>query len=110
MWQRSSRSRWSSDPRQNHGFTCLGTCDNHLDDGSNVVAINVQQYQSWMCEKACVEVLDVEKGIAKRFRVADSCAACGYGGIDFTPASLAQFGRTTVGWEDAEFPIRWKWC
>lgn len=100
----------SGDPKQNHGYRCVGTCDNYLDDSSVVVALNVQQYQSGMCRKQCVEIYDVEKRISRRFTVADSCAACGYGGIDLTPASLAAFGRTTVGWEDAEFPIQWKFC
>lgn len=60
-----------------------------------------------MCESACVEVLDVARNVVEQFIVADSCQGCGYGGLDFTLASLAVLGRSA---EDGKFAIQWRFC
>jgi hypothetical protein len=59
-----------SDPAQNHGYSCLGSCDNRLDDNSLVVALNAEQYQRSMCQRQCVEITDVSSGRVGRFVVA----------------------------------------
>lgn len=109
------------------GYVCLGSCNNHLgtiprqlshnqpnltnppslsDDTSLSVALNIQQYTSSLCLSSRIEILDLERNMALQFPIADSCASCGYGGVDLTPGVLAKFGRRTGKWEDAEFPVR----
>ena len=38
-------------------------------------------------------MLDVEKGIARRFTILDRCAGCPFGALDLTPAAVEAFGR-----------------
>lgn len=94
-----------ADPGQNHGWSCVGSCDNRVTDDSMTVALNSGQYQSNYCERQYVEVLDVNRGSIGRFKIADRCMGCGWGGIDFTPAGWKSLGR---GMGEGSFTIKWR--
>ncbi|KAI9031994.1 hypothetical protein DFJ74DRAFT_652821 [Hyaloraphidium curvatum] len=92
----------------------MGSCGNRINDAVLGVAMNAPQYRAEMCtNRMQVDVLDVERGIARRFTVVDRCVGCPWGGLDLTPGSVAAFGRYAGKdrpnwWEDAEFPICWR--
>lgn len=113
----SGMSSWFNpcDPGQNHGWSCVGACDNPMDDNTVGVAVNAAQYRPEWCGKQMLEVQDVQKGTTLRLPVMDRCAACAAGGLDLTPAVVRLFGRTPCqDWSnptcgaDAAFPIRWR--
>lgn len=84
----------------------MGSCDNHIDDSMPVVALNQEMYQGYMCLNSWVEVVDLDTGAVSRFQVADRCAGCGWGGIDFTPAAWRQLGRDP--YSSGEGRIKWR--
>ncbi|KAI9004467.1 hypothetical protein DFJ74DRAFT_759967 [Hyaloraphidium curvatum] len=84
------------DPAQNHGYSCLGACDNRITDepsGPPIIALNRQMYRPDMCGNQCVMIFDVQRGIYGTFTVGDACYGCGWGNIDFTAGALSVFGR-----------------
>lgn len=83
----------------------MGSCDNYIDDNSVVVALNSEQYESWMCNARCAEITDVDTGRVATIKIADRCVGCGWGSLDFTPGSLRAIGRNTG---TSVFSIRWR--
>ncbi|KAI9010521.1 hypothetical protein DFJ74DRAFT_735360 [Hyaloraphidium curvatum] len=115
-WTFCGRASWYNvvDPAQNHGYAGIGSCDNPMDDYTPGVAVNAFQYNYTQCAtRMQVDVLDVERGTARRLTVVDRCAGCPNQGLDLTPAAVFAFGRYAGKdrpnwWEDAEFPVCWR--
>jgi hypothetical protein len=104
----------TDDPSQNHGFVNMGSCDNRIDNWDNVVALNEHDYDvngqgvQWCYSKQCIEIMDIASGRTARSIIADRCAGCAKGQLDFTRGSLNALGRSTG--DGGVFQVQWRLC